>query len=150
LNAPRRGAKPLWLALALLAPIALIVASLAIAGDEATSIAQAEDASKSWLLLVDSGDYRESWIKAASFFKDRVSMDEWEQQAGGVRDPLGAVVSRKLNAARYATSLPGAPDGKYVVLQYKTSFAHKKSAIETVTPMLDKDGVWRVSGYYIK
>lgn len=27
---------------------------------------------------------------------------------------------------------------------------NKKSAIETVTPMMDKDGKWRVSGYYIK
>jgi hypothetical protein len=37
-----------------------------------------------------------------------------------------------------------------VVLQYQTSFANKKDAVETVTPMRDKDGQWRVSGYYIK
>ena len=30
------------------------------------------------------------------------------------------------------------------------SFKNKASAIETVTPMLNDDGVWRVSGYYIK
>ncbi len=50
----------------------------------------------------------------------------------------------------YATSLPGAPKGQYVVVQYKTSFANKPSAIETITPMLEKDKKWRVSGYYIK
>ncbi|MGB5422961.1 MAG: DUF4019 domain-containing protein [Desulfobacterales bacterium] len=27
---------------------------------------------------------------------------------------------------------------------------NKASAVETITPMLDKDGQWRVSGYYIK
>ena len=27
---------------------------------------------------------------------------------------------------------------------------NKKSGIETVTPMLDNDGQWRVSGYFIK
>jgi hypothetical protein len=48
------------------------------------------------------------------------------------------------------TSLAGAPDGEYVVIQYETSFENKKSSIETVTPMLDKDGKWRVSGYYVK
>ena len=48
------------------------------------------------------------------------------------------------------SSIPGAPDGEYVVIQFKTSFENKKSGIETVTPMLDKDGKWRVSGYYIK
>jgi hypothetical protein len=37
-----------------------------------------------------------------------------------------------------------------VVIQYETIFEKKQSAIETVTPMLDKDGKWRVSGYYIK
>ena len=47
-------------------------------------------------------------------------------------------------------SLPGAPDGHYVVLHYETSFENKKTAIETVTPMLDQDGDWRVSGYYIR
>ncbi len=46
--------------------------------------------------------------------------------------------------------MPGAPDGEYVVIQYDSSFEHKQAAVETVTPMLDKDGKWRVSGYYIK
>jgi phosphoglycolate phosphatase len=31
-----------------------------------------------------------------------------------------------------------------------TAFQNKKSAIETVMPMLDSDGKWRVSGYFIK
>ena len=44
----------------------------------------------------------------------------------------------------------GAPDGEYVVIQFSASFAHKKSALETITPMLEKDGKWRVSGYYMK
>jgi hypothetical protein len=46
--------------------------------------------------------------------------------------------------------LPGAPDGEYVVIQYESSFEHKQAAVETVTPMLDKDGTWRVSGYFIR
>ncbi len=57
---------------------------------------------------------------------------------------------RKVRNQTYTTSVPGAPDGEYVVIQFDTSFQNKKSAIETVTPMLDKDGKWRVSGYYIK
>ena len=67
-----------------------------------------------------------------------------------VRDPLGKVTTRKLKSATYTKSLPGAPDGEYVVIQYESSFEHKQSAVETVTPMLDKDGKWRVSGYFIK
>ena len=63
---------------------------------------------------------------------------------------MGKTLSRKLLSQSYQTSLPGAPDGQYVVIQYNASFEGKKSAIETVTPVLDSDGVWRVSGYYIK
>jgi ribosomal protein S17E len=37
-----------------------------------------------------------------------------------------------------------------VVIQFDASFENKKSAIETVTPMLDKDGKWRVAGYYVE
>ena len=43
-----------------------------------------------------------------------------------------------------------APDGEYVVIQFATSFENKKTALEKVTPMMDKDGKWRVSGYSIK
>ena len=32
----------------------------------------------------------------------------------------------------------------------KTVFEKKASAVETITPMLDPDGVWRVSGYFIR
>ncbi|MGA7319684.1 MAG: DUF4019 domain-containing protein, partial [Candidatus Sulfotelmatobacter sp.] len=76
-----------------------------------------------------------------------------EQRQGllrGSRDPLGKMLSRKLKSATYTTTLPGAPDGEYVVIQYESGFEHKQSAVETVTPMLDKDGKWKVSGYYIK
>jgi len=48
------------------------------------------------------------------------------------------------------TDLPNAPKGKYVVIQFKTSYRNKKDAIETVTPMKERDGGWKVSGYFIK
>jgi hypothetical protein len=47
-------------------------------------------------------------------------------------------------------AVPGAPDGEYVVIRFKTKFKNKKSAIETATPMLENGGEWSVSGYYIK
>ena len=136
--------------LALLVLTLSMSASAAFAQAPSGDIEKARNEANEWLSLIDKGDYRESWIRAASLFRDRVSMDQWEEQVGGVRDSLGTLVSRKFKTATFATTLPGAPDGKYVVLQYDTSFAHKKSAVETVTPMMDKDGQWRVSGYYIR
>ena len=63
---------------------------------------------------------------------------------------MGELVSRVVKSATYAKTLPGAPDGEYVVIQFETTFANKKSAVETVTPMVDSDGKWHVSGYYIR
>ena len=103
-----------------------------------------------WLALVDEGKYADSWKEAAEYFKVAVKKEQWEQSLQAVRNPLGKLISRKVKSKMYKTSLPGAPDGEYVVIQFEASFDNKKSAIETVTPMLEKDGNWRVSGYYIK
>ncbi len=127
--------------------LALTFAALAVAEDK-TQAAQA--ASEAWLKFVDSGDYPQSWVEASSLFKAHVTEKDWVRQIRAARQPLGALFSRTLKSAQYTTTLPGAPDGQYVVIQYESSFADKKSAIETVTPMLDKDGQWRVSGYFIK
>lgn len=124
------------------------LALLAIAQNQDTKPAQA--AAESWLALVDQTKYAESWDQASTTFKGAVAKEKWQEMVKSVRSPLGDVVSRKLKSAEYTTSLPGAPDGEYVVIQYDTSFANKKSAIETITPMLDKDGQWRVTGYFIR
>jgi hypothetical protein len=110
----------------------------------------AVEAAEKWLSLVDRGKYAQSWNEAAGFFKGAVKRDQWEQSLAAFRKPLGNVVSRKIISKTYTTTLPGAPDGEYVVIQFDTSFKNKSSAVETVTPMMDKDGQWRVSGYFIK
>jgi hypothetical protein len=107
-------------------------------------------ASSAWLSLVDEGNYVESWNQASGLFRAAVTQEQWQQSLKAFRLPLGRVVARKLESRQYTRTLPGAPDGEYVVIQYETTFEKKQSAVETITPMLDKDGKWRVSGYYIK
>jgi hypothetical protein len=110
----------------------------------------AQASAQSWLALTDSGRYAESWQAGSDLFKAAITQSKWADALTGVRTPLGKVLSRKLKSATYTKTLPGAPDGEYVVIQYDTSFENKKEAVETITPMLDKDGKWRVSGYFIK
>jgi hypothetical protein len=107
-------------------------------------------AAESWLALVDSGHYADSWTQAASLFRAKITAAQWEKAVRSAREPLGKLVSRKLVSAQFTRTLPGAPDGEYVVLRYDTAFENKKSSVETVTPMKDSDGAWRVSGYYIQ
>lgn len=118
------------------------------ASDDAKQKAQA--AAGSWLALADSGRYEESWTAAAAAFQKAVGKEAWKSAIRSAREPLGKVRSRTLKSATYSTSLPGAPDGEYVVLQYDTVFEHKQAAVETITPMREDDGSWKVSGYFVR
>ncbi len=111
---------------------------------------EAAIAAESWLKLADAGRYDESWNELSAVARKAIAQADWAKALGSARKPLGKVVKRKLKSAEYATTLPGAPDGHYVVLQYDTEFENKKAAVETVTPMKDADGIWRVGGYYVK
>ena len=91
-----------------------------------------------------------SWDDASVLFKRAIQPDQWSASLHAAREPLGKLVSRALQNETLATELPGAPDGEYAVLQFESSFEKKKQAIETVTPMRDVDGAWRVSGYFIR
>jgi hypothetical protein len=117
--------------------------------DEQT-ITAAIEAAKTWLKLVDEGAYEQSWTQAAKYFRNNVSEQQWTTSLSAVRRPLGKVLSRKIKTSTYTTETSGAPDGRYVIIQFDTSFENKQNAAETITPMLDSDNKWRVSGYYIK
>ncbi len=110
------------------------------------AIASAEN----WLELIDSEKYNESWDELAIVFKNVVSKQQWVSKIKSVRTKFGNQISREMISDTYTNTLPGAPDGEYVVIQFKSKFEKKEKAIETITPTKESDGVWRVSGYYIK
>lgn len=110
----------------------------------------AQVSAETWMSLLDDDKYAESWQTAASSFQGAIKQDQWVSQIGMVRGAFGKASERKLKVIKYMTSVPGAPDGQYVVLQYESTFENKRNAVETITPSLDKDGTWKVSGYYIK
>jgi hypothetical protein len=110
----------------------------------------AQAIAEKWLELIDAGRYGASWTEAATSFKKAFDQPAWEKTLHAARSPLGKVKSRSLESRMFTKTIPGAPEGEYVVITFDTSFAHKRRAIETVTPMKDSDGSWRVSGYLIK
>ncbi|AIY41160.1 hypothetical protein LT85_2002 [Collimonas arenae] len=129
----------------------LYSATPSFGADQQTEIIkQAQTAAVAWMALTDAGKYGESWERAGTFFKTGISKNTWETGIRSLRAPLGGVKTRELKSTEYATTLPGAPDGEYVVIRYETQFENKKSAVETITPMREKDGSWKVSGYFIR
>jgi hypothetical protein len=129
--------------------LALLAAARPTAAQTPEAVAQR--AAESWLALVDSARYSASWTEAAAAFRAAVTQGAWDSTMVRVRGPLGATRSRELLGAQYSTSLPNAPPGEYVILQFRTVFAGREApAVETVVPMKDPDGTWRVSGYFIR
>lgn len=133
--------------LARIATLILVLSPLCAAEED---VAPAVKAAESWLALVDGKEYKTSWTETAVIFQKRIKENDWIKAATLVRDPFGGVITRKLKSAEYRTSVPGAPDGHYVVIQFETSFEEKKAAIETITPVKNEKGEWKVSGYFIE
>lgn len=127
----------------------MLMTTFAFAQDDQKT-ADAKAAAVRWLALADQGSYAASWDQAATPFRAAVTRPGWEAALQSVRTPLGAVRARTPKSAVFTRSLPGAPDGEYVVIQYVTEFEHKPNAVETLTPMREKNGSWKVSGYFIE
>jgi len=117
---------------------------------QGTDTAAAQASAEAWLSLVDGQSYAASWSAAASLFKNAITQEKWQAAVQTARAPFGQLKLRTLKSATATTTLPGAPDGEYVVFQFSTSFEQKAAAAETVTAIREKDGTWHVGGYFIK
>lgn len=118
--------------------------------DEMDEFQQAQRSAHHWLDRVDKANYDLSWQEAAEPLKKAVTSDQWKASIAKVRAPLGKMISRQPILVKYTQTLPNAPTGEYVVVQYETRFSNQQTAVETVTPRREQDGQWRVSGYFIK
>lgn len=103
----------------------------------------------SWIGLVDARRWDDSWNAAGTLFKSQMPQSRWASTIQPVREPLGTVASRSLKKVTKATSLPGAPDGEYEVVQFQTRFSNKADATETIVLSRETSG-WKVVGYFIR
>ena len=109
----------------------------------------AERQALGFLGYLDQGRYADSYAYTGMLIRAQLDRDTFSAQIEKARAGTGALQSRELIDASYATTVPGAPEGQYVVLHYHASFANRQDAVETVTLAFAK-GYWRVDGYYIK
>jgi len=135
-------------AVAIIVLLALVLGRPPVHGQESSTAAQA--AAESWLALVDGQQYTDSWQAAAAFFRNAVSAEKWQEAAQIARNPLGVLKARVVKSVTSTKTLPGAPDGEYVVFQFNTGFEKKAAALETVTTIRESDGNWRVVGYFVR
>lgn len=99
------------------------------------------NAARQFLVLIDQGRWDDSYRATGEAFRKLNTGKVWAAASEKVRTPLGAMISRVLIGQE---NLPAPPYG-YEVIKFRTSFANKADALETVT--LDREsGAWRVVG----
>jgi hypothetical protein len=73
--------------------------------------------------LVDQGKYEQSWDAAAPAFQAAITKLAWIQALTQARGPFEPFGTRTLLGTKYAATLPNAPPGPYVVIQYRAKVA---------------------------
>ncbi|MBA3755371.1 MAG: DUF4019 domain-containing protein [Nitrosomonas sp.] len=134
----------------LIAVLLLLFCTSVAYAEENNILDKVESGARSWLELVDSGKYKESWENSSALFKTKASEFEWIKSITAIRGPRGAISARYIATAGATKILPGFPDGEYVVLQFYTTFAEKGLALETVAQAKTQDETWQIVEYTIK
>ena len=124
----------------------LVASNVLVAQD---SEDKARFAAEQWIVLVDDGQYDQSWKEAAKAFQDTISSSDWEKKVSAQRTQLGSKESRKLKEIKSTNAAKGLPAGQYVLVRYQSSYEKKKAALETITAVREGDGQWRVIAYEI-
>ncbi|HEY0256405.1 MAG TPA: M56 family metallopeptidase [Candidatus Methylacidiphilales bacterium] len=119
---------------------------------EATPSAQAAlPGTLAWVARLDRGDYEGSWNEASpKFFQKPIPRQGWVASISSVRQPVGTLESRQLRTQTFLPVNPQGFKGPFVVTVFNTKFAQMPAAIETVTFVLDSDGQWRASDYFLR
>lgn len=126
----------------------LLCAGPLAAQDPRASLVQ--DTARAWLSDTDRGNAAQSWKNAGRQFRNAITVEEWGGSLKEVRAPLGSLSQRAQIGTQFHKNIPGAPDGEYAIVLFRTTFAKKLNSRETVTLELEPDGAWRVIGYLIQ
>jgi len=154
-EARRMGRRSGWIAGGLLMSLALaLLAFASMSGSADTPAATAglwteavggAAAARDWLALVDKGDWNASWEATGQSFKALNTAETWARVARQVQGPLGAVKARVLLSEE---SVPAPPYG-YQMVKFRTDYANKAGAIETLS-LVREGGSWRVVGVTVE
>ena len=88
---------------------------------------------------------------SSDFFKRSVSQKDWVVQVQQLREPLGAVVTRRQKSSEPQKNPPGAPQGDYLLQTYETKFSNSEPARTETLPLIKADdGRWRAIGYFVR
>ncbi len=129
---------------------AVTSAAATTTASHAAESAESYSVAEKFIASIDAGDWAQSWNDAGEFFQSQASAADWASTVEPVRAPLGEVEQRELLSAERASTLPGAPEGEYEVLQFQTKFENvETTSVETVI-MVRNGSKFDVAGYFIR
>jgi hypothetical protein len=102
-----------------------------------------------FLGYLDNGRFGDSYAYTGMLIRTKLDRETFASKVEKTRNGFGALQGRELIDASYTNSVPGAPEGQYVILHYHANFTNRPDEVETVTLAFAK-GYWRIVGYYIK
>jgi hypothetical protein len=129
------------------------VAAFALAGGAAAQDPRASAAvaaAREWLQWTDRLDVAGSHQRAGARFRAAMGEAQWQRALAQDRAPRGDVVQRTVVQTAFAKQLPKGPAGDFAMVQFRTAFAKKTVAGETVTLEREPDDRWRVVGYTLQ
>ena len=112
--------------------------------------AQVQGAAREWLKIADTLDAEATWKASGARFQQAVAPERWAVLLREERGPRGALVQRAVIATRFASSLPGLPDGgTYALVRFRSVFENQSETGEDLTLEVGSDYAWHVIGYAI-
>ena len=99
---------------------------------------------ESWLKLIDTGKFGESWEELSADLKAKYAKEKWQSALQPFLGKVGKIKTRKFKTIDFSD-----PETETVAVDFESSFTKFSTGFETVILELEKDGKWRVASYTI-
>lgn len=87
---------------------------------------------ESYVALFDQARYEDAWETMSPLFRALSDYERWARRQQAVRNGYGPLASRSLNRVDRRQTYGQSPDGRYVIVQFRSSFRNKADTNETV------------------
>ena len=145
MQGPNNGRRAM---LAALSAWALACAFPAAAQDP--QINEARRAALEWLTVVDADNATASYAASSDKFRSTMTQEQWATALAQARVQFGPLERRTFAGAQKSDEIVNKPEGDYMLLYFRSSFAKRESAMEQLTVERAPDGKWRIIGYSIR
>jgi D-alanyl-D-alanine carboxypeptidase len=99
---------------------------------------------ESWLKLIDTGKFAESWEELSAELKAKYVKEKWQSIIQSLTGKVGKMKTRRFKSIDYSD-----PEAEMVAVDFESSFTKIQTASETIILKLEADGKWHLSSYSI-